>query len=101
MRLQSLFLSLAACAAITLPQFASAGEWPAGAEDQFVSQCEKSASEHTTPANAKAACACSDKAITSKLSTEELKQVADSNKGVDAQLRDKMMAAAASCRSKK
>ncbi|WP_416425650.1 hypothetical protein RAM80_07825 [Pseudomonas sp. App30] len=101
MRLQSLFLSLAACAAITLPQLASAGEWPAGAESQFVSQCEKSAGEHTTADKAKAACACSDKAITSKLSTEELKQVANSDNGVDAQLQKKMMDAAASCRSKK
>ncbi|QKZ05886.1 hypothetical protein [Pseudomonas eucalypticola] len=101
MRLQSLFLSLAACAAITLPQLASAGEWPAGAQSQFLSQCEKSAGEHATADQAKTACECSDKAITAKLSTAELKQVADSSNGVPAALQKKMMDAAASCRTKK
>ncbi|MGY4496065.1 hypothetical protein [Pseudomonas sp. TE3610] len=101
MRLQSLFLSLAACAAITLPQLASAGEWPAGAQNQFLAQCEKAATEKAGAARAKTVCECSDKAITSKLSTAELKQVANSDNGVDAQLQKKMMEAAASCRTSK
>jgi len=101
MRLQSLLIPLAACAAFTLPQFANAGEWPAGAQQEFVSQCEQAATQKVGADKAKSVCACSDKAVTSKLSTAELEQVANSQNGVDAALQKKMMTAAAVCRTTK
>lgn len=100
MRFQSLF-PLAACLAFALPLSAHAGDWPAGAKEQFVSQCENAAKTRVDAKTAKDHCSCSEKAISNKLSTAEIKQVTDSTNGVPAPLEQKMMDAVAGCKSKK
>ncbi|MDE1166828.1 MAG: hypothetical protein PW845_15935 [Pseudomonas sp.] len=100
MRFQSLF-PLAACLAFALPISAHAGEWPAGAKASFLSQCESAAGERVGAAAAKTHCECSEKAISSKMSSDELKSVANSDQGVDPALQKKMMDAAQGCRTKK
>lgn len=85
MRLQSLL----AFAALSLPFAATAGEWPAGKHDAYMSQCEQVATGQGLNAQAaKAHCQCGAQAIQKNFSTAEIEAL-DSKNGVDPKLAER------------
>ncbi|MDZ5602535.1 hypothetical protein SJI00_07090 [Pseudomonas sp. RP23018S] len=88
MRLQSL-LAFAAIGALSLPFTATAGEWPAGTQDMYMTQCEQVATGQGLDAKAaQAHCKCGAQAIEKNFSTEEIKAL-DSKHGVDPKLAER------------
>ncbi|MDH0649980.1 hypothetical protein N5D48_12985 [Pseudomonas sp. GD03858] len=88
MRLQSL---LAACAAsaLLLPLAANAGNFPAGKEAHYMTQCQQVASgQGVDAATAKKHCECGAQAIKKNFSDKEIEDL-DSQDGVDAKLMQK------------
>ncbi|CAM3899765.1 hypothetical protein CCOS865_02155 [Pseudomonas reidholzensis] len=88
MRFQSL-LALATAGALLLPLAATAGDFPAGKEAAYMTQCQQVATGQGVDANtAKKHCDCGAKAIKKNFSDEEIKDL-DSQDGVDAKLMQK------------
>ncbi|MDX2310359.1 hypothetical protein EON09_20120 [Pseudomonas soli] len=88
MRLQSL---LAACAAsaLLLPLAANAGNFPAGKEASYMTQCQDVASaKGVDAAMAKKHCECGAQAIKKNFTDKEIEDL-DSKDGVDAKLMQK------------
>ena len=88
MRVQSL-LALAAAGALLLPLSASAGDFPAGAKANYMSQCNKAAMGQGLDAkSADTHCKCGAAAIEKNFSDAEIADL-DSKDGVDAKLMQK------------
>lgn len=88
MRLQSL---LAACAAsaLLLPMAANAGNFPAGKEAAYMTQCQQVATgQGVDAAMAKKHCDCGAQAIKKNFTDKEIEDL-DSKDGVDAKLMHK------------
>ena len=65
MRLQHL-LPLAASLALALPFGAQAGEWPTGAKEQYMTQCQAAAAKQVDAKTAAQHCGCGAKVIEAK-----------------------------------
>ncbi|WP_252091057.1 hypothetical protein [Pseudomonas sp. MWU13-3659] len=100
MRLQSL---LAACAAsaLLLPLAAHAGNFPAGKEAAYMTQCQQVAmGQGLDTAKAKKHCECGAQTIKKKFNDKEIEDL-DSQDGVDAKLMQKaQVAVQAACKPK-
>ncbi|NIE73069.1 hypothetical protein F3J44_18730 [Pantoea sp. Tr-811] len=85
MRVPSL-LALAAAGALLLPLAANAGNFPAGSEQSYMTQCEKAAgAQGVDAATAKKHCDCGAQAIKKNFTDKEIADL-DSKDGVDAKL---------------
>ncbi|AZL69572.1 MULTISPECIES: hypothetical protein [Pseudomonas] len=92
MRLPSL---LAACAvsALLLPLAATAGDFPAGKEKNYMAQCQQTAkAQGVDAATATRHCTCGAQIIKKNFTDEEIKDL-DSSDGVDAKLMHRAQAA--------
>ena len=88
MRFQSL-LALTAAGALLLPMAATAGDFPAGKQATYMTQCQQVATGQGVDANtAKKHCECGAQAIKKNFTDEEIKDL-DSQDGVDAKLMQK------------
>ncbi|ATP45681.1 hypothetical protein HU764_008310 [Pseudomonas sp. SWRI100] len=88
MRFPSL-LALSVAGALLLPVAANAGSFPAGAKQNYMSQCTKVASGQGLDAKAaQQHCTCGATAIEKNFSDEEIKDL-NSSDGVDAKLMQK------------
>ncbi|UVK81448.1 hypothetical protein LOY46_17985 [Pseudomonas sichuanensis] len=100
MRLPSL---LAACAvsALLLPLAATAGDFPAGKETNYMAQCQQAAkAQGVDAATATKHCTCGAQAIKKNFTNKEIEDL-DSSDGVDAKLmRDAQAAVQAACNPK-
>lgn len=100
MRVQSL---LAACAAsvLLLPLAATAGNFPAGKEAAYMSQCQQVATgQGVDAATAKKHCDCGAQAIKKNFTDKEIQDL-DSTDGVDAKLMAKAQSVVqAACKPK-
>ncbi|MBF0675078.1 MULTISPECIES: hypothetical protein [unclassified Pseudomonas] len=75
-----------------------AGEWPAGAKNQFISECQSSATAGTPPAKSKAYCSCAADRVSDEFSDEEIKQL-QGQSALDATTRERLGRAASACLS--
>ncbi|MBV4535562.1 MULTISPECIES: hypothetical protein [Pseudomonas] len=88
MRFQSL-LALTAASALLLPMAATAGDFPAGKQAAYMTQCQQVATGQGVDANtAKKHCECGAQAIKKNFTDDEIKDL-DSQDGVDAKLMQK------------
>ncbi|MDR6711282.1 hypothetical protein J2W83_000872 [Pseudomonas hunanensis] len=88
MRFPSL-LALTAAGALLLPLAATAGDFPAGKEAAYMTQCQQVATgQGVDAATAKNHCSCGATAIKKNFTDEEIKDL-DSKDGVDAKLMQK------------
>lgn len=88
MRFQSL-LALTAAGALLLPMAATAGDFPAGKQAAYMTQCQQVATGQGVDANtAKKHCECGAQAIKKNFTDDEIKDL-DSTDGVDAKLMQK------------
>jgi len=90
MRLQHL-LPLAASLAFALPFGAQAGEWPTGAKEQYMTQCQAAAAKQVDAKTAAQHCSCGAKVIEAKFSTAEIAQLNDKTKAPPQALQQKLM----------
>ena len=100
MRVPSL-LALAAAGALLLPMAANAGNFPAGKEAHYMTQCQQVASgQGVDAATAKKHCECGAQAIKKNFTDKEIADL-DSTDGVDANLMKKaQMTVQAACKPK-
>ncbi|WP_085676072.1 MULTISPECIES: hypothetical protein [unclassified Pseudomonas] len=100
MRVPSL-LALAAAGALLLPVAANAGNFPAGKEGHYMTQCQQVASgQGVDAATAKKHCECGAQAIKKNFTDKEIADL-DSTDGVDANLMKKaQMTVQAACKPK-
>lgn len=92
MRVPSL-LALAAAGALLLPVAANAGNFPAGKEAHYMTQCQQVASgQGVDAATAKKHCTCGAEAIKKNFTDKEIADL-DSTDGVDAKLMQRAQAA--------
>ncbi|HDS1680162.1 TPA: hypothetical protein QEM39_001675 [Pseudomonas putida] len=100
MRVPSL-LALAAAGALLLPVAANAGNFPAGKEGHYMTQCQQVASgKGLDAATAKKHCECGAQAIKKNFTDKEIAEL-DSTDGVDANLMKKaQMTVQAACKPK-
>jgi hypothetical protein len=75
-----------------------AGEWPAGAREQFVGECQRNAQTGTPPAKAQAYCACAADEVSKAFSDAEIRQMQSSNT-LDEATRERLGRAASACLS--
>jgi hypothetical protein len=75
-----------------------AGEWPAGAKSQFISECQRSATAGTPPAKSEAYCTCAAERVSDEFSDAEIKQLQGEN-ALDADTRERLGQAASACLS--
>ncbi|WAC00006.1 hypothetical protein OSW16_10305 [Pseudomonas putida] len=88
MRVPSL-LALAAAGALLLPMAANAGNFPAGKEGAYMTQCKQVAqSQGVDAAAADKHCSCGAQAIKENFTDKEIEDL-DSKDGVDAKLMQK------------
>ncbi|ATP49639.1 MULTISPECIES: hypothetical protein [unclassified Pseudomonas] len=88
MRFPSL-LALSVAGALLLPVAANAGSFPAGAKQNYMSQCIEAATAQGLDAKAaQQHCSCGATAIEKNFSDEQIKDL-DSKDGVDAKLMQK------------
>jgi len=100
MRLQSL-LAVFAASALWLPLAATAGDFPAGKEKNYMAQCEETAkAQGVDAATATKHCSCGAQAIKKNFNDKEIEDL-DSQDGVDAKLMQKaQQVVQASCKPK-
>jgi hypothetical protein len=100
MRVPSL-LALVAAGALLLPVAANAGNFPAGKEGHYMTQCQQVASgQGVDAAAAKKHCECGAQAIKKNFTDKEIADL-DSTDGVDANLMKKaQMTVQAACKPK-
>lgn len=100
MRVPSL-LALAAAGALLLPVAANAGNFPAGKEAHYMTQCQQVASgQGVDAATAKKHCTCGAEAIKKNFTDKEIADL-DSTDGVDAKLMQRAQTAVQNaCRPK-
>jgi len=98
MRLKYL-LPIAASLAALLPLSASAGEWPAGAKQEYMTQCQAAAKQQVDAATAEKHCSCGANVIEKKFTTAEIKQLSDTTTAPSAALRNKLMTEVLACKN--
>ena len=85
-------LPLGACLALALPFAAQAAEWPAGAKEEYMTQCQVAAKQQGVNDNtALAHCTCGAKVIQEKFSTAEINQLNDKTTEPPMALRQKLL----------
>ncbi len=75
-----------------------AGEWPAGAKNQFIDECQRSATAGTPPAKSKAYCTCAADRVSDEFSDEEIQQL-QGQRQLDATTQERLGRAASACLS--
>ena len=95
----STLLSAALPLALLAPLTAQA-QWPAGAREQYMSDCVATATQSVSTERATAHCACGAEVIDKKFSTEEIQQLMSKAPPPTVTLRDRLQKEVAVCKAK-
>ena len=92
-------LPFAASLALLLPLAAQAqGQWPAGAQDQYMKDCQAAAVDNKVDAaKAQKHCSCGARIIGEKFTTDEIRQLNDKSTAPPPALRQKLMSEVLVC----